>query len=515
MKILGFYIGGHDSNVSMVDENGNVTYFKYERITQSKHKKGSIQWVKDLCTDRGFLPDVVCFSDGNRNQLGICGETELFTETGPIDGLYDVETYCMDHHYGHILSAWPLIGKEEEREYKSGICVDGRGDHQMKCSVIRNPFNVEQAELIYGNKEQALCLLFNKIGKMMNLSGGELDYAGKIMGAHSYGKIDFNYIKTVDQSMQAEGIDIVLRLAFRGKQPEKICRQMDPVFYDWLASVHFLVMREIETIFSQYHLGKTVYSGGGAQNTVINEYLSKKYQILIPPHCYDGGISLGCVKFAACRNNVKLNIPNFPFVQGESDLGYAETETIKRAVQLLCEGKIVGWCQGKGEIGPRALGHRSILMNPAIKNGKDIINSRVKKREYWRPFAASILQEDAGLIMGENRQCNYMLHAVKVEEAYQERLASVVHADGTCRFQTVEDTPALHSYYQLIECFKKNSGVPGILNTSYNFAGKPIADSYDDVIEVFENMDIDALCVGNVILTREEVEDGRVSVRKR
>ena len=143
------------------------------------------------------------------------------------------------------------------------------------------------------------------------------------------------------------------------------------------------------------------------------------------------------------------------------------------------------------------------MMNPAIKNGKDIINKRVKKREAWRPFAASILKKDAEKIMTCERDCPYMLHAVQVDQKWKNLLTSVIHQDNTCRFQTVEDSVQLHSFYNLIESFKKKTGIPGVLNTSFNIAGKPIAGSLDDILEAFECLDLDVLCVGNQIIYKK------------
>lgn len=503
MNYLGFYIGGHDSNVSLVYDSGLVKYYKLERQIQSKHKKGSLEWIKKLCIETSFKPDYVCFSDGNRNNLGICKEEELYSPVKEMNIFDTSKTYCLDHHYAHILSSWPVLNGTSYPKF--GMCVDGRGDHQVKCSVITMPFDINNANFLYKNKESEYCLLFNKIGKLMNLTGGELDFAGKIMGAHAYGQKNSEYIEVCEKFLQSNPISKILSISYESNSIEKICKTLNDNFFNWLASIHFVIGKEINKIFDKYVTSneKVVYSGGGAQNTVYNEMLRQKYNIIIPPHCYDGGISLGCVKFLALLHNKQIFIPDFPFSNCNDDVGYANTSTIERIVNYLEEGKIVGWCQGKSEIGPRALGHRSILMDPSIQEGKDILNFRVKKREPWRPFAASILSEDAKEITGQTDLFPYMLHAVKVNAKFYDSLKSVIHKDGTCRFQTVDNTSnALKSFHQLIKSFKKKTGIPGILNTSYNIAGMPIANSRDDILKAFNALDLDVLCIGDEIITK-------------
>lgn len=501
MRMLGFYIGGHDSNISLCDSDRKIRYYKLERIIQSKHKKGNLEWIKSICDENDFYPEYVCFSDGNRNGLGICDEGMLWQEVKPLDIFPNARTYCIDHHYAHILSAFPLIHQDVD----VGVCVDGRGDYQVKCSVIEKPFDIKKCKMIFYSKDDAYCLMFNEIGKLMHLKGGELDYAGKIMGAHAYGKENINYIEELQTYADKYGVSNTLNLNYKGCKIGDLCNYKTENFYDWLASYHKWIENRISDLIrnnTKQH-SSIVYSGGGAQNTVYNERLSNEYELIIPPHCYDGGLSLGCIKFISEYLNKEVYIDEFPFCHTDQDLGYASNDTIEKVVDLLANEKIVGWCQGRSEIGPRALGHRSILMDPSIHNAKDILNNRIKKRETWRPFAASILREDVEKITGKSKDLNYMLHAVPVLSDYIDNLKSVVHIDGTCRFQSVSDSKELHSYYELIKCFKKSTGVFGILNTSFNSSGMPIASSRDDVLKAYASLDLDALCIGDEVIVRK------------
>lgn len=506
MNALGFYIGGHDSNLSMVTSTGIVRYVKLERVVQAKHKKGNVEWVKFQCEQAGFRPDVIAYSDGNRNGLGMCMRGELSSEVAPLSGLFDVPTFCIDHHYAHILSAWPLLSKMNAGSIR-GVCIDGRGDHDMKCSVIESPFDIHRARVLYSDVTSSYCLFLNRVGLLMGLSGGELDFAGKIMGICAYGRVSEGYVRFVLDYLVGHSLNELLLCSFRGREIAELCRLKDNCFLDWIASVNEAIFRRIRILIEGYQDGSHVmiYAGGCALNTVYNERLRERVHLVIPPHCYDGGISLGCVQYLALREKKVLDLPGFPFAQSGDDVGYASAQTIQKVVDLLSDGMIVGWCQGRGELGPRALGHRSILMNPSLRDGKDVINHRIKKREYWRPFAASIMAEDSKMILGEWRSCPYMLHAVRVDAQWRKKLPSVIHEDMTCRFQTVENEAETKTFHSLIRSFKNKTGVPALLNTSYNRAGSPIADSRDDILSAFESLDLDAVCIGDELIMKETI----------
>jgi carbamoyltransferase len=256
--------------------------------------------------------------------------------------------------------------------------------------------------------------------------------------------------------------------------------------------------RVSENLFCEYFKlnakGKTSYSGGIAQNTIINSQIKQKYQdIYIPPHCADEGLSLGCIEFLRKEfQQEKFDTTGFPFWQSdESPETRPSKETIKKIAEHLASGKIVGWYQGNGEVGPRALGNRSILMNPMIKNGKEILNNQVKHREWFRPFGASILEEYTSQYFDWLEPSPYMLYVMDILD--KESFPAITHVDGTCRIQTVSQD--LEDYYSLIEEFRKLTGIPMLLNTSLNVNGKPIAGHMSDLKDI--NVDIKA--IGNQI----------------
>lgn len=175
-----------------------------------------------------------------------------------------------------------------------------------------------------------------------------------------------------------------------------------------------------------------------------------------------------------------------------------QKKQIDRISEELAQGKIVGWFQGKGEIGPRALGNRSILMRPDIPNGKDIINSKVKFREEFRPFGCSVLEDRTSEFFECDFSSPYMLYSIPVKD--KKLLDSVTHIDGTSRIQTVNSDSKV--FFKLLKAFEKKTGVPVLLNTSLNVNKKPIASAINDAMGVFETTGLDILCIGNTVYSK-------------
>jgi carbamoyltransferase len=159
-------------------------------------------------------------------------------------------------------------------------------------------------------------------------------------------------------------------------------------------------------------------------------------------------------------------------------------DPVSDAVDLLCDGKIVGWFNGRSELGPRALGQRSILYDPRLPNGKEILNQRVKKREMFRPFAPSVLLEAVGdwfEVDGTDPESPFMLRVCRFRPDKRPVVPAVVHVDGSGRLQTL--TPEANGpFYELVRRFYERTGVPLVLNTSFNVMGEPIVETPADAI---------------------------------
>lgn len=192
------------------------------------------------------------------------------------------------------------------------------------------------------------------------------------------------------------------------------------------------------------------------------------------------------------------NMKRFGRIQGLSEW---PGQVHRKAAELLAQGKIIGWVQGRAEFGPRALGNRSILADPRPADMKDRINALVKFREEFRPFAPSILHEYGPEYFVHYQESPYMERTLRFHEAVRARVPAVVHVDGSGRLQTVKQ-PWNPKYYDLIHAFNEITGVPILLNTSFNIMGKPIIHSVEDAVATFYTTGLDALVIDDCLIEK-------------
>jgi len=248
-----------------------------------------------------------------------------------------------------------------------------------------------------------------------------------------------------------------------------------------------------------------VVCGGYGLNCVANYKYWKEFpdlNIYCEPISHDGGTSIGGAKYV--YNKLKETEkpskqesvyygPQYDPTGYMADLeGLEVTDTSYDDVaKLIREGTIVTIYQGRSEGGPRALGNRSILFDPTVKDGKDHVNA-VKHREWFRPFACSIKKEavhDWFDLAGRD-ETPHMMYAVKCHDGVEEKIPSVIHVDNTCRIQTVTPEQNEH-YYNLIDAFDKIAGVPILFNTSFNLGGDPLVETIEDAVNTLNNSDIE------------------------
>lgn len=248
-----------------------------------------------------------------------------------------------------------------------------------------------------------------------------------------------------------------------------------------------------KTPFKHVHIfGPAGDSGAslGAPLYVHSVLLGRRKQSQTKTLCY--GSSYSNKQIASCLRGTGLRFKKF---KNQDDLIY-------KTAGLLARNKIVGWFQGKMEFGPRALGARSILANPKPKNMKEKVN-KIKIRELFRPFAGSILQEKVQEyfeVPERNHWSPFMTFCFKVKSNNIENITAIVHKDNTCRIQTVNMENGI--YYKLIKEFYKITGIPCVLNTSFNLKGEPIIESPKQAIEDYLKTSLDALIMGDYIITK-------------
>jgi carbamoyltransferase len=255
-------------------------------------------------------------------------------------------------------------------------------------------------------------------------------------------------------------------------------------------------------------------------NTNYNILTSGLYEnVHLFPALDDSGISVGAALYGALKYDKIIHKDFFnPYLgrtYSDSEILKAankeaavfvtkyesEKKLIEKTVELLSNDKVIGWFQGGSEIGPRALGNRSILASPMSDGMRAHINSNVKLREWYRPFAPAVLYEKQKEIFDFDYFSPYMLVTAEVKEEWRSRIPSVTHHDNTARYQSV--TPETNSkFYNLIKEFDKKTGVPVLLNTSFNGPTEPIVETPEDAIRSFLELEIDYLVIGNFLIQK-------------
>lgn len=177
-----------------------------------------------------------------------------------------------------------------------------------------------------------------------------------------------------------------------------------------------------------------------------------------------------------------------------------ESELCRRTAAAIADGQVIGWFQGRLEWGPRALGNRSILGDPRRADMKDILNLKIKRRESFRPFAPSVLREAVPEWFEQDAEVPFMMQVFQIREAQRSRIPAVTHADGSGRLQTVSrDTNP--RYYKLIEAFHEQTGVPMVLNTSFN-ENEPVVCKPEEALDCFLRTKMDVLVLGTWMVKR-------------
>jgi carbamoyltransferase len=357
----------------------------------------------------------------------------------------------------------------------------------------------------------------------------------KVMGLAPYGKVDTELYARLKAMVKIEDLNVVLGASLAEQRRNfDVLKSMrrppksPPIEAADMACTGQVVfceaMRELLENLSRKGISKNLaFAGGCALNSSWNGEILRATsfeRLHIPSAPADDGTSLGAALRAYYEDHPKSPPPRkvmTPYlgtgISAESLDHLARFSGFKRVrrspgsvtretAKLLAEGNIVGWMQGNAEFGPRALGHRSILADPRSLDMKDKINARVKFREEFRPFAPSILHEFGPEYFEDYQETPYMDRTLVFREAVRHKVAAVVHENGTGRLQTVKREWS-EIYYQLIHDFYELTGVPVLLNTSFNVMGKPIIHSVEDAAAMFMTSGLDVLVIGDLIIEKE------------
>lgn len=445
----------------------------------------------------------------------------------------------VEHHRAHIGSAF-LVSPFDEALC---ISVDGFGDF---LSVMRGIGRGNRVEILdWVEYPHSLGIFYTAFTQFLGFPRYGDEY--KVMGLSAFGepiyldemrnivRLKSSGLFEIDTSFflhDKEGVDMVwengepiLGRLFSGKlielfgkpreREEGITRYHQDIASSVQAMYEEAFFHMLNDIYQKTGIDKLALAGGCIQNSVANGKIFDKTPfnaVYIPPVSYDAGTAMGAAfwTWSVALGNERDFVMDNPFWGPEfSDreiedilknrgIRYeklSDSELFIRAAKDIANRKIIGWFQGRTEWGPRALGNRSILADPRDKGIKDILNERIKRRENFRPFAPSVIEGFAYKWFEESYPVPFMEKVYKVRPEKRRLIPAVVHADGTGRLQTVSESMN-RRYYRLIEEFYRLTGVPMVLNTSFN-ENEPIVNTPLDALECFLKTKMDALILGN------------------
>ncbi|WP_050384144.1 carbamoyltransferase family protein [Bradyrhizobium pachyrhizi] len=432
----------------------------------------------------------------------------------------------VNHHEAHAASAFAMSGFDQSLIF----AVDGGGDFLSGMLAVGT--GTEITELASFPEHNSLGLFY--LETIRYLGYGLFDEY-KVMGLAPYGdpapyrELFAQFYELLDNGGYRVHLDRIGPALIRSMQVRRKGTPFTQQHRDVSASLQEALERIVFHIL-RYHreatgMKRLCLAGGVAHNCTVNGkllYSGLFDDIFVQPAAHDAGCALG----AALMMSNELGRPapreRLADVYWGPDLGTEQAveqelnawsghldiqrsdDIAASAADWMANGAVIGWVQGRSEFGPRALGNRSILADPRPAENKNRINAMVKKREGYRPFAPSVLEEDAGEFFelpGGKREFPFMNFVVRVREAHHSVLGAVTHVDGTARLQTVSrnTNPA---YWDVINAFKKRTGVPILLNTSFNNNAEPIVDSVSDAIVTFLTTDLDGLVVGPFLVKK-------------
>ncbi len=450
------------------------------------------------------------------------------------------EQVNVEHHLAHIASSYFISPWEKA----SGFTIDGSGDFVTATLSECKGNTIEIKERIH--LPHSMGFFYTMICQFIGYTkyGDE----GKVMGLAPYGKDAYQdqfdqMIKLTDAGFElndeffvpfgsqsnikihADGSmdiaklysDKMVQLFGAPREPDDELSQRDmDLAYGMQATFEKVYMHLLHKLYAIAPNDRLVLAGGGALNSVANGKIFEQtpfYQTAIQPAAGDDGLAMGAALYVSqsiLNDGPRWQINDAYFgpeyndsevqsaltAAGITDYQKLERDTlIDKTAHDIADGQVVGWFQGRSEWGPRALGNRSILANPNRDDMKDILNARIKRREWFRPFAPAVLAERQADVFEHDHPSPFMLHVYKLQEAWRAKLPAVNHVDDTGRLQTVSrNENAL--YYDLIQRFDELTGIPVVLNTSFN-ENEPIVNTPEQAVDCYQRTKMDTLVIGN------------------
>jgi carbamoyltransferase len=517
----------------------NVDYFAIGRDPKAKLFKKVLYLAKN---PSGSV-DAVRNRLQNSRQAGSI-EDELAGISGLPAAHFKTKIKQAEHHRSHIASAFFASPFEEA----ACISIDGSGDFTTTMLAVGKGTDITILESI--DFPHSLGIFYTAFTQLLGFPHYGDEY--KVMGMAPYGEakyvdklkdvihltddglfqLNLKYFRKGTKGVISYGIDHVpvvqslytdATITLFGEARKK-GEPLTPYHKDLAASVQKMTELAIFHLVNHLHkktgLENLCIAGGVAQNSVANGKIKTHTgfkNIYIPSAAHDAGISMGAALFVQHQLLHQKRMPaifsaytgshfsneqikqtlqdqNIDYTEHEDDIIY------EKVTDCLIGGGVVGWFSGKSEFGPRALGGRSILADPRREDAKEILNTKIKRRESFRPFAPSILKEYVVEYFEQNDEVPFMEKVFVIKENKRKKIPAVSHVDGTGRLQTVDKNISAR-FYQLIDVFRKKTGVPVLLNTSFN-ENEPIVNTPEEALNCYLRTDMDMLVMENILISR-------------
>lgn len=521
-------------------KEANVSIDKVDHITIGRDSKAKLEH-KLLYTLKNAWKDVDIIKKRMHNRKKIVSLADDFAKVFDIPkNSIENKIRNVEHHRAHLASAFFASPYEEA----AIISIDGSGDFTTTMTAYGKGNKIEVLDSI--NFPTSLGFLYTAFTHFLGFPHYGDEY--KVMGLAPYGEA--KYVSKIEKLVKSrknglwtwdESYFKPIKVSYENNQP------ITPPFFSDKFEKEFGKPRQKGEELTQYHkdLAKSVQTfteqmiffmlnylqektncknvciaGGVAQNSVANGKIIANTSfdnLYIPPAGHDAGLSLGSAQF---YYHDTLNMPR-EYAINSSSMGISfsneEIETIlqNKGVSYkkmednelydyisdkLIDKSVVGWFQGRAEFGPRALGNRSIIADPRNPQAKELLNLKIKRRESFRPFAPSILKEYAGEYFEYEDNVPFMEKVFPIKEEKRAIIPAVTHVDNTGRLQTV-DKDVSKRYYSLIDAFRKKTGVPILLNTSFN-ENEPIVNTPEEALDCFQRTYMDILVLENIVIER-------------
>jgi carbamoyltransferase len=553
MNILGIN-QGHNGAAAYVVDGELKFYIEEERLSRQKYDGNPFRGMLEAITSGGVDVLVIGGTSPQNPQLTWTGEdvfTGLVRKFNPNMRTINVGS---QHHLGHAACAFYNSGFETAaavivdgagsfHEYDLGSGEDGENKEKVGGFEVESIFKCgypDKIEVVYrsygGNPDTIKDLKDANVSMDTGISitkayeavshylGFGFIEAGKTMGLAPYGKENESIPELFVNNRGNKNVFIPsypagatvdharfpsLEIKSDPTDWHRDASKVTEIAKDLAWKIQQDTQRLVGDLVQKAHdsTGETniVIAGGYGLNCVANYYIQQRFpdlNIYFEPIAHDGGTAIGIAKLVHHDETKDATIRPLTSLylgpEREEDYSIIDDDSIKSVeaadvAKLIADRNIVAMFQGRSEAGPRALGNRSILYDPTDPNGKDYVNS-VKGREWFRPFAGTILEESFEEWFETHglKEASYMMHAIDFKIEKHGEAPCITHVDGSCRIQTV-NAKQNSNYYALIKEFEKIKSIPILFNTSFNLAGQPLVETLQDAIDTIDNSDIDYL----------------------